>query len=318
MMKKKLIAGALALSMILAGTGYAYWTDALNITTEASTGNLEMKFMDLGLYAQYDNESRGWSIIDGIGKGYESSDAFARGMSNYNIIAKEGTENKYYKSASQYNDVSFDAELVNPTRLNVGIGDYKCMQVDFSDGIEVSLDNIYPGYAQAFRTDVGNIGNVAAKLSDIDITVSGEDKGNLEDMIGVAFYASRELNKDGEGKVVGFAENFSEDDIFTMGGVNFVRLSALKNFEFADVDFTKNTLLTVPSENRMDFTFAVGMDPDADGNYTTGSTSVMNTDNDDAQSMNKSISFKMNFLWDQFNEGMETQSIRANILDQQN
>ena len=53
--KKSIIGGLLALSMVLAGTGYAYWTDTLNVTTKATTGDFGMTFADLGLYAQYGN-----------------------------------------------------------------------------------------------------------------------------------------------------------------------------------------------------------------------------------------------------------------------
>ena len=85
-MKKRLIAGALALSMVLAGTGYAYWTDSLNITTTASTGDLDVTFADLGLYAQFpsDTPSNGfgktWAIIDGFteNNGFVQDGYFAR------------------------------------------------------------------------------------------------------------------------------------------------------------------------------------------------------------------------------------------------
>ncbi|MCI5494377.1 MAG: signal peptide protein [Lachnospiraceae bacterium] len=318
-MKKKFIAGALALSMVLAGTGYAYWTDALNITTSASTGNMDLQFMDLGLLAQYQNEDQGWSIIDGIGDtGMTAASYFERGT-NYNKIAADGTIDNYYAKADGYNDVSFDAKLVDPSELQVTIGDYKAKAgVKISDSIEVSLENIYPGYAQAFRTDVGNVGNVAAKLSKMDITADGEDAGNLKDMIGVAFLAMRECCEKGNGKVTGLAEYFDEDDIFTMGGVDFVRLSAFENQNKEEMKFLNDTLFVVNSKNRMDFDWAIAMDPDAEGVYTTGSTSVNNTENNDSDSMNKAITIRMNFGWDQFNEGVSDAKIPANILKNQN
>ena len=66
-----------ALSLILTGTGYAYWTDTLNVTTKATTGDLEVTFADLGLYAQYANETKanGWSIVDGVGETSYVADA---------------------------------------------------------------------------------------------------------------------------------------------------------------------------------------------------------------------------------------------------
>lgn len=306
--------------MVLAGTGYAYWTDSLNITTNATSGNMDVKFMDLGLMAQYNDGNYGWSIIDGIGNdGAVGADYFTRGKSDYNIIAAKGTVDKYYARADGYNDVSFDAKLVEPGKLNVTIGEYQASaSVNVSDKIEVNMENIYPGYAQAFRTDVGNVGNIAAKLSNIVVSTSGDNTGNVEDMIGVAFLALRECNEEKNGKVMGLAEQFDKKDIFTIGGVDFVRLSALKKADLSKVEYFNNTLFVVPSKNRIDFDWAVAMDPDAEGNYTTGSTKVNNTKNDDNASMGRSISISMDFKWDQFNEGMEQKTVEANVLKLQN
>ena len=55
--RKPMAGGIVALSLILTGTGYAYWTDTLNVTTKATTGDLEVTFADLGLYAQYADET---------------------------------------------------------------------------------------------------------------------------------------------------------------------------------------------------------------------------------------------------------------------
>lgn len=43
MKRTKFIAGALVLSMGLLGTGYAYWTDALQVKTTVSTGKLDVE-----------------------------------------------------------------------------------------------------------------------------------------------------------------------------------------------------------------------------------------------------------------------------------
>ena len=51
MSKKLILCVVLALSLVLVGTGYAYWTDTLNVTTKATTGGLDVTFVDLGAYA---------------------------------------------------------------------------------------------------------------------------------------------------------------------------------------------------------------------------------------------------------------------------
>ena len=94
-MKKKVLACVLACAMLILGMGYAYWTDSLQIDTSVTTGELEVKFVDLALYGQYagtDNEKT-WAIIDGVGSpGYVDNYFFDRGNENnanglYNIIA---------------------------------------------------------------------------------------------------------------------------------------------------------------------------------------------------------------------------------------
>ena len=50
--RKMILGGILAATMILGGTGYAYWTDTLKVTATATTGDLDMTFADMGLYAQ--------------------------------------------------------------------------------------------------------------------------------------------------------------------------------------------------------------------------------------------------------------------------
>lgn len=43
-MRKRIIACVLACAMLLLGTGYAYWTDTIDLTTSATTGDLQVKF----------------------------------------------------------------------------------------------------------------------------------------------------------------------------------------------------------------------------------------------------------------------------------
>ena len=115
--RNSFIGGIVALSLVLAGTGYAYWTDTLNVTTKATTGDFGVQFVDLGLYAQYGNETiqgGGWSIVDGIGDaGYVDDHFFMRGTSDYNKIAKDGSIDAYKERAKGYNNIDFNAELVD-------------------------------------------------------------------------------------------------------------------------------------------------------------------------------------------------------------
>mgnify|MGYP000975048836 CR=1 FL=1 len=322
---KSLVGSVLALSLVLAGTGYAYWTDTLSINTKATTGEFGVAFADLGLYAQYPNEISeigSWSIVDGVkhgaNDGFVADDFFMRGATNYNIIAKKGTIEKYKEEAEGFNKVEFDAELANAETLKKGPAVY--VGSKGSDTIDVTIKKMYPGYAQAFRTDIVNVGDIAAKLGNIKFEVeAGADADKLEEMIGLALLVEGEqynpVTLPGW-NVFKLAANFKDDKVFTVGGGQFVRLSALRDADFAEVLKDKEAMLCAPAtDNRMDLFLGVAMDPDAEGVYTTGTSAKM-TDKDDAESQNKEINVAIKLLWDQFNEGKD--AAKPNILKKQN
>lgn len=325
---KSLVGSVLALSLVLAGTGYAYWTDTLSIDTKAATGEFGVKFADLGLYAQYNNETLqgGWSIVDGVkhgaNDGFAADNFFMREATNYNIIAKKGTIEKYEEEAAGFNKIKFDAKLKDAKELEKGPQCY-VHKANGSDTIELSIKNMYPGYAQAFRTDIVNVGDIAAKLSDIKFDVKDGDKvGNLEKMIGLALLVEGEqynptANPNGW-NIFKLAANFDDDKVFTVGGVRFVRLSALNDASFVEVLKDKKAMLCAPAtDNRMDLFLGVAMDPDAEGVYTTGTSADIKGDkNKDAASQNKEINVAIKLLWDQFNVGKDTG--KPNILKNQN
>lgn len=322
---KSLVGSVLALSLVLAGTGYAYWTDTLSINTKATTGEFGVKFADLGLYAQYNNETLkgGWSIVDGVkhgdNDGFVADNFFMRGAPNYNKIAQDGSIEQYHKEAAGFNKIEFDAELADAEVLTKGPGVY--VGSNGSDKINVTIKKMYPGYAQAFRTDIVNVGDIAAKLGNIKFEVKPGDYGNLEDMIGLAVLVNGEQYNphvdSSEWDVFKLAANVDSSEVFKVGGVEFVRLSALKNADFAEKLKKSEPMLCAPAtDNRMDLFLGVAMDPDAEGVYTTGSTEKMNVNNDDTLSQNKEIDVAIKLLWDQFNVGKDTG--KPNILKNQN
>ncbi len=335
MSKKSVISAIVALALILMGTGYAYWTDQLQVATKATTGDLDVTFVDLGLYAQYGNEldkthspsdfGNNWSIIDGIGQaGFVSADFFKRD-SNYNEISNPSDPNaKYAPYAAGYNNVNFDAELVNAAPITATIGQtYNGGNANGSDVINIEVNNIYPGYAQAFRTDIINVGTLAAKLSNIVVDITSASNANVKDMIGVAFMVDAEqyIPTSYEDKEVFFFAKelkgtLPADAFFTLGNVDFVRLSAL-----SDPSTFKNVINNIilvsdaTRDQRMDLFIAVAMDPDADGKYTTGSTEVMAA-NDDTLTQEKAVEFSIFLNWDQFNAGKDANA--HNILEMAN
>ena len=324
---KSIVGSVLALSLVLAGTGYAYWTDTLSVNAKATTGEFGVAFTDLGLYAQYNNETLkgGWSIVDGVKHGdkdgFVADNFFMRGNKDYNIIAKDGTIEQYHKEAAGFNNIEFDAKLKDGKELKKGPGCYVNAKALGSDTIELSIQKMYPGYAQAFRTDIVNVGDIAAKLSDIKFDVkAGNNVGNLEDMIGLALLVEGEqynpkVNPNGW-NIFKLAANVDQNKVFKVGGVEFVRLSALKDADFVkQLENSKAMLCAPATDNRMDLFLGVAMDPDAEGVYTTGTSAKM-TDKDDAESQNKEINVAIKLLWDQFNVGKDVGN--PNILKKQN
>ncbi len=323
MRKKPIICVVLALTLILAGVGYAYWTDSLNLTTRATTGDLNVLFTDLAHYAQYPNElydtngawKTNWSIIDGIktgtDDGYVPANFFTRGT-DYDETSNGAS---YRARANGYNSVTFDAELLDaititqPNRVYTG--------AKASKAIDIQVNKMYPGYAMAYQADIINVGSIAARLSDVAFNIDGSNEAVL-DMLGVALYIDVEsddpMHNEDE-SIYKLARNFGEEATFTLGNVRFVRLSALVDYDGklgldngtrGDFNLYIPGVSGNPSDPRFDLYFAIGMDADKDGVYTSGSVALGNPNgNDDANTQNCDATISMDFLWDQFNEGVD-------------
>jgi len=301
MAKKTMICGILALSMVLAGTGYAYWTDTLNVTTKATTGELDVTFADLGLYAQYNNDELDvstWSIYDGIGTdGSVANTYFMRGAS-YQIIAADGSIADYAARTAGLGNVSFNAEYGTPEALKRNVGsDYTIAAVgnSASDQIKLTVNNMYPGYAQIFRTDILNHGTIAAKLGTLSFGLNDLNEETMN-LLGIelALY-----HKDASVYELS-SQSWAAGNTFQLGGKTFVRLSALPSGLLTDIDATLAAYPNGNTREDVDLFIAVAMAPDACGQYTTGNSSVL-ADNDDTQSQMQEAIITIDFGWDQFN-----------------
>lgn len=334
-MKRKILACVVACATLFLGMGYAFWTSSLQIDTTATTGELNVTFCDLGVYGQYADEQTGWAIFTGIpdeefvpANFFDRTDVDPDDINDqpYNIIATEEQLDAYAADVAKYTKTAFGAGLENPENIPDDIdeaygpdrywdgwwffGNWVNTNTDGADKINVDITKIYPGYAQMFRTDILNTGTLAAKLSDIDVTLSdtANDNDTIKDMIGISV---KVFNEDGKAvKVL----NADAADTFTIEGVDFVRLSAL---EAGDVTVNAgdgdDLLYIMPGVNTMDAIFGVAMDPDYDGAYTTGHVGLDPASTaDDADSQLKDAGFTIDFLWDQFNvdaEGYEDDAV---------
>ncbi len=299
-MKRKVLACVLACATLFLGMGYAYWTNSLQIDTTATTGELNVKFVDFALYGQYDDEDNGWAIFDGIKNkatptGAVPSDFFERGA-NYNVFVDAGDLKAYQDRIKGYTTTSFSGVLAAPTTKVPAGTDDAYVGADASNGINVTLNKLYPGYAQLFRTDILNIGTLAAKLSGVSLNVTNVSNNDLKDMIGI----SLKVLKEEHSFSVFDTANLTTQDYFTVNGLKFIRLSALTNVK---VD-KENLLYIFPDKNNtMDAVFGIAMDPDYAGTYTTGhiENGAAVSSHSDANTQNGTAKFTIKFLWDQFN-----------------
>jgi hypothetical protein len=326
MKRRRFIAGVLVLSMLLMGTGYAYWTDKLEIKTTAETGKLDVKFLDSNLYGYYADEN-GWSIVNGIGNdaNLDGDELFntkvLKNLFQYTTKSPEDViEDENYGYTLADGTVALDKNSLGKLGEDYKIPNAYPADTSTSDGLVVTLDNLYPGYAQIFRADIANVGTLAAKLSQVKANLDTKaNNDRTQKMLGVAIYAHREYStKDPNPDIVdvytSLSKNtkISEDDFFTVGGVKFLRLSALGKLNSSLSDDTiksEHDLLYVkPDTNRMDVYFAIAMDPDANGKFTTGSVKNFNAANDgkDSDSQLQKSEVTVQFLWDQFNVGKDS------------
>ncbi|GAB1475407.1 hypothetical protein MASR2M70_02390 [Bacillota bacterium] len=314
-MKKKVLVSVLACAMLLLGMGYAYWTDSLQVDTSVSTGELDVRFIDLAIYGQYagqDNEV-GWAIVDGVlPNGYTPDWYFQRGTA-YNILAKGTQLDAYAARVWGYTNTTFDAELFNSSKLPKQIGPYTT-NTDSSKTIKIDLANVYPGYAQVFQADIANVGTLAAKLSDINLAITDIPNNEMKAMIGVNMKLLREYaGNPSEGHVNVFnTANLTPADTFVLGGVEFIRLASLETLLADDPEILNDLLYVLPDDNRMDLYIGIAMDPDKAGDYTSGWTGDLSDKSDDA-TQGKVAKFNFTFLWDQFNLDVPTGGSNAQL-----
>ncbi len=184
-----------------------------------------------------------WSVYDGIGNGYADKLFFNNNGRDYqtpnhnSVVGRDGNENsangQYRARANGYNDVSFAAGYEDGATIGKQYGDYLDATIG-SDNIELEVNNMYPGYGQLFRSNIINLCTVAAKLSALSFSATGNEGGTLDadaaNMLGLALRVTDEQDK----QIYDLATG--SNATFTLGDVTFVRLSALTNATVKEVN----------------------------------------------------------------------------------
>jgi len=272
-MKKRFIACIIACALLLMGTGYAYWTDLFTIKGTVDTGNLYVKL----------------TSQDTVGA---------------------ITDYKDYKT-----DLSSEYSKASANKLS--LDDKKA---------EVQINEMYPGYAYKFKFKAKNAGTVAAKLSsilvnsefandpikgaigiNIRVTVNNKTYEYVPvKLFGVTlFYIPIPVND--KDQPVDLPANNEYD--FAIRDVRFKSLKGLSK-----IDITEDNLLLLDSDlfilpdtsHEMEIVLTIGMDPDADGEFTNGVSwldvnNKTSPDVTDIYTEDQLGTLTLKFLWDQYN-----------------
>jgi len=171
---------------------------------------------------------------------------------------------------------------------------------DDGHAVTVSVSKMYPGYAQKFNFKAENYGTVAAKLTQIYLDKSNIPE-DLLDVIGISLKVTMKgalyfLNPK-SGEVVDIPVNNPD---FRIRNESFVSLRNINNINIK----SKTLLLDVKNlpDPEMEIELVIGMNPDAIGNYTSGTWLNGSVNSDlDGKTQDSTGDFTLEFRWDQYN-----------------
>lgn len=150
MKKTKFMIGALVLSMGLLGTGYAYWTDTLAVSTKVDTGHLNVKFANLESKDTYANDS--WNEVDSKYTTFVSTKKLDKGPA-------EG-------------DYNNDNDLISIEVNELVPGAYTCVTANM-----VNDGTVAARLAKVIPTISGDMSAELKQQLTVDIIVSDKEKG---------------------------------------------------------------------------------------------------------------------------------------------
>lgn len=142
MKKTRFIALVLVAAMMLAGAGYAAWTDHLRVTTTVQTGELDVAF--------------------GTEEGF-FNDVWA----HPHIWIYDGCEQKW-------KDAKYERDLLSSDI------DFAKMAYDLDeeeDWLKFTFTNMYPGTQARGRYNMSNVGTIPATIGNVSVTINPIEPG---------------------------------------------------------------------------------------------------------------------------------------------
>lgn len=278
-MKKRIIACVVACAMLLMGSGYAYWTDLINVSAQADTGDLNVDFT----------------------------------AANYLSNNFEATNAALPESA--YDSTGRTVSFTN-NNVTLGISDLYPGHYEIFD---TTVDNVGTVAAKLGKIDATLTGNNSEARNLIGIAIAATSEYDTTQVVSVPYYGwklvwvgcGRNRHQEWVWDIVGshdetitvpvngdVALGLPTGSTFVIDGIIFVRLSSLPDL---DVNEQTSNILYLTNDSTMNFQITVGMDPDRDGAFTTGRAQAR-TNKNDADSENQYEAVTLGLIWDQYNE----------------
>jgi hypothetical protein len=263
------------------GTGYAYWTDTINVFGTADTGDLEVKFVDADAEDQFSN--------------YDGNDNLPIFRTSWGEAGATGTNGNVVECFEKTDSVSIKLYDMYP---------------GYGQTFSVKAKNF-----GTLAAKLGKITSNVTSLSDglMDNAIGINIKARIKDKIYIY------VCKYGHWKWVDYEEfvdyiDLDEDtsNYFRLADddyTRFYRLSALDEMVadsspdddilFLDADIYENGT-KVSVDSTAEFLISVAMDPDEGGALTSG-TSQGPFSVADWHTENGLLNFTLGFIWDQYN-----------------
>jgi hypothetical protein len=301
------------------GTGFAYWTDLINLKATAVTGELDVNFTAA---APEGNNFEG--LVGGLANetAYHTVTPTATFNANDpdNVSVKiENIYPGYYQqfSATAANSGTVAAKLGKITFTNSDVTNAATANmigvqlIATSSYMTPAIPGVGPQYNKIYTGkcyEYNRYGTCFLCGHD------GHEKIDGHNYFSGYYYGSQiigwdtapVLAGDAGGEVVSaINQNYTADETFTIGTKTFVRLSALDGDAVTVSEAVKN-MLYLTNDSTMNFKVLVAMDPDAAGKNTTGSTSLTPASSKiDADTQGTTASVTLGLVWDQYNEGRD-------------